>query len=153
FWWADLTEAALHPELGSGGSFELRANPGQRGKILGADDAVLMEEGTVIDIGVHPNRLEPDTLDSLVTGLNSGVDSLERDAGGMVDEVDQAEGVQMMPVVALRDDDYEAVKDSLHDLPGVLFAEDRQPLPRTRGFAQAPLGSAGPASAEDIEKS
>src|SRR5699024_9578399 len=42
FWWADLTEAALHPELGSGGSFELRANPGQRGKILGADDAVLM---------------------------------------------------------------------------------------------------------------
>ena len=153
FWWADLTEAALHPELGSGGSFELRANPGQRGKILGADDAVLMEEGTVIDIGVHPNRLEPDTLDSLVTGLNSGVDSLDLDADELEDEVDEAEGDQLVSVVTLREDDYEDVKDSIHDLPGVLFSEDSQTLTRTRGFAQATLGSAGPASAEDIEKS
>jgi len=153
FWWADLTEAALHPELGSGGSFELRANPGQRGKILGADDAVLMEEGRVIDIGVHPNRLEPDTLDSLVSGLNSGVDSLDLDADELEDEVDEAEGDQLVSVVTLREDDYEDVKDSIHDLPGVLFSEDSQTLTRTRGFAQATLGSAGPASAEDIEKS
>ena len=153
FWWADLTEAALHPELGSGGSFELRANPGQRGKILGADDAVLMEEGRVIDIGVHPNRLEPDTLDSLVSGLNSGVDSLDLDADELEDEVDEAEGNQLVSVVTLREDDYEDVKDSIHDLPGVLFSEDSQTLTRTRGFAQATLGSAGPASAEDIEKS
>lgn len=153
FWWADLTEAALHPELGSGGSFELRANPGQRGKILGADDAVLMEEGRVIDIGVHPNRLEPDTLDSLVSGLNSGVDSLDLDADELEDEVDEAEGNQLVSVVTLREDDYEDVKDSIHDLPGVLFSEDSQTLTRTRGFAQAFLGSAGPASAEDIEKS
>src|SRR5690625_4005800 len=153
FWWADLTEAALHPELGSGGSFELRANPGQRGKILGADDAVLMEEGRVIDIGVHPNRLEPDTLDSLVSGLHSGVASLDLDADELEDEVDEAEGDQLVSVVTLREDDYEDVKDSIHDLPGVLFSEDSQTLTRTRGFAQATLGSAGPASAEDIEKS
>ena len=153
FWWADLTEAALHPDLGKGGSFELRANPGQRGKILGADDAVLMEEATVIDIGVHPNRLEPDTLDSLVTGLNSGVDSLDLDADELEDKVDKAEGNQLVSVVTLREDDYEEVKDNIHDLPGVLFSEDSQTLTRTRGFAQATLGSAGPASAEDIEKS
>ncbi|HHX46492.1 MAG TPA: cell division protein FtsI, partial [Brevibacterium sp.] len=80
FWWADLTEKAIHPKLGKGGSFALRANPGGRGKILGADDEVLMEEGKVVDIGVHPNRLEPDTIGKLVKGLNDGVDSLDLDA-------------------------------------------------------------------------
>ena len=59
FWWADLTEKAIHPKLGKGGSFALRANPGGRGKILGADDEVLMEDGKVIDISIHPNGSNP----------------------------------------------------------------------------------------------
>src|SRR5699024_3486480 len=92
FWWADLTEAALHPELGSGCSVELRTNPGRRGKLRGADDAVPTEEGRVTGIGVHPNRLDPDALGSLVRGLNSGVDSLDLDADELEDEVDDAEG-------------------------------------------------------------
>ncbi|WP_166821035.1 penicillin-binding transpeptidase domain-containing protein [Brevibacterium limosum] len=153
FWWANLTETAIHPKLSKGGSFELRANPGQRGNILGADGEVLMEEGEVVDIGVHPNRLEPDTIGKLVRGLNDGVDSLDLDAGDLEDKVDDAEGNQLVPVVTLREDDYRRVKDAIHDLPGVLFSEDTQTLTRSRGFAQATLGSAGPASAEDIKES
>ncbi|WP_152347192.1 penicillin-binding transpeptidase domain-containing protein [Brevibacterium sp. CFH 10365] len=153
FWWANLTERAIHPKLSKGGSFELRANPGQRGNILGADGEVLMEEGEVVDIGVHPNRLEPDTIGKLVRGLNDGVDSLDLDAGDLEDKVDDAEGNQLVPVVTLREDDYRRVKDAIHDLPGVLFSEDTQTLTRSRGFAQATLGSAGPASAEDIKES
>ena len=153
FWWADLTEKAVHPKLGKGGSFALRANPGGRGKILGADDEVLMEEGKVIDIGIHPNRLEPDTIGKLVKGLNDGVDSLGLDADDLEKSVDDAAGNQLVPVVTLREDDYEEVKSAIHDLPGVLFTEDTQTLTRSRGFAQATLGSAGPASADDIKKS
>jgi cell division protein FtsI/penicillin-binding protein 2 len=153
FWWANLTEKAIHPKLGKGGSLELRANPGKRGKILGADDKVLMEDGKVVDIGVHPNRLEPDTLSTLVKSLNDGVDSLDLDAGDLEDQVDDAEGNQLVPVVTLREDDYDKVKKDIHDLPGVLFTEDTQTLTRSRGFAQATLGSAGPASADDIKKS
>lgn len=153
FWWADLTEKAIHPKLGKGGSFALRANPGGRGKILGADDEVLMEEGKVVDIGVHPNRLEPDTIGRLVSGLNDGVDSLDLDADDLEKSVDDAEGNQLVPVVTLREDDYKEVKSAIHDLPGILFTEDTQTLTRSRGFAQATLGSAGPASADDIEKS
>lgn len=153
FWWANLTERAIHPKLGKGGSFELRANPGKRGKILGADDDVLMEEGDVVDIGVHPNRLDPDTLSTLVERLNDGVHSLDLDAGDLEDQVDEAEGNQLVPVVTLREDDYRKVKKDIHDLPGVLFSEDSQTLTRSRGFAQATLGSAGPASADDIKES
>ncbi|UVI35921.1 penicillin-binding transpeptidase domain-containing protein [Brevibacterium spongiae] len=153
FWWANLTERAIHPKLGKGGSFALRANPGKRGNILGADGEVLMEEGKVVDIGVHPNRLEPDTLDTLVDELNTGVDSLNLDAGALEDDVDAAEGNQLVPVVTLREDDYRHVRDAIHDFPGVLFTEDTQTLTRSRGFAQATLGSAGQASADDIEKS
>ncbi|MGC2939679.1 MULTISPECIES: penicillin-binding transpeptidase domain-containing protein [unclassified Brevibacterium] len=153
FWWANLTEKAIHPKLSKGGSFELRANPGKRGNILGAEGEVLMEEGTVVDIGVHPNRLEPDTIDTLVNGLNDGVDSLDLDAGDIEDTVDDAEGNQLVPVVTLREDDYGQVKDAIHDLPGVLFSEGTQNLTRSRGFAQATLGSVGPASAEDIKES
>ena len=153
FWWADLTEQAVHPKLGKGGRFALRANPGGRGKILGADGEVLMAEGKVIDIGVHPNRLEPDTIGRLVSGLNDGVDSLDLDAADLEKSVDDAAGNQLVPVVTLREDDYRSVKSAIHDLPGVLFSEDTQTLTRSRGFAQATLGSAGPASAEDIENS
>ncbi|MGZ1489562.1 penicillin-binding transpeptidase domain-containing protein [Brevibacterium sediminis] len=153
FWWADLTEKAIHPKLGKGGRFELRANQGRRGNILGADDEVLMEEGKVVDIGVHPNRLEPDTIGRLVSGLNDGVDSLDLDADDLEKSVDDAEGNQLVPVVTLREDDYKSVKDAIHDLPGVLFTEDTQTLTRSRGFAQATLGSVGQASADDIEKS
>ncbi|WP_166974929.1 penicillin-binding transpeptidase domain-containing protein [Brevibacterium atlanticum] len=153
FWWADLTEKAIHPKLGKGGSFELRANPGRRGKILGADDDVLMEEGKVVDIGVHPNRLEPDTLSTLVKQLNDGVDSLDLDADDLDDAVDEAEGNQLVPVITLREDDYKHVKDDIHDLPGVLFSDGSQNLTRSRGFAQATLGSTGQASADDIKKS
>ncbi|MGO2861476.1 MAG: penicillin-binding transpeptidase domain-containing protein [Brevibacterium sp.] len=153
FWWADLTEQAIHPELGKGGRFELRANPGERGKILGADGKTLTEEGEVIGIGVHPARLEPDTLSTLVDALNEGIDSLDLDADALEKKVDAADADQQVPVVTLRKDDYTAVKKQIHDLPGVLFTEATQTLTRSKGFAQATLGSAGPASAEDIENS
>lgn len=153
FWWADLTERAIHPELGKGGRFELRANPGERGKILGTDGKTLTEEGEVISIGVHPARLEPDTLSTLVDALNEGIDSLDLDADALEKKVDAADADQQVPVVTLRKDDYTAVKKQIHDLPGVLFIEATQTLTRSKGFAQATLGSAGPASAEDIENS
>lgn len=153
FWWADLGEKAIHPDLGTGGSFELRANPGQRGAILGAGGKTLMDEGTVIDIGVHPSRLEPETLDELVKSLNAGVDGLDLDAKELENQVDAAGDDQLVPVLTLREDDYRQVKDDIHDLPGVLFTEASRTLSRSKGFAQATLGSAGPVSAEDIEKS
>ncbi|MCI4012090.1 penicillin-binding transpeptidase domain-containing protein [Brevibacterium sp. ZH18] len=153
FWWANLTEKAIHPGLGAGGRFELRANPGHRGAILGEDGKTLMEEGTVIRIGVHPARLEPSTLTTLTKALNSTIDSLDLDAGDIERKVDAANGDELVPVVTLREDDYTKVKKTIHDLPGVLFTEATQSLTRSKDFAQATLGSAGPASAEDIEKS
>lgn len=153
FWWADLGEKAIHPDLGTGGKFELRANPGERGAIRGAGGKILMDEGTVIDIGVHPSRLEPETLGELVKSLNAGVGGLDLDAKTVEDQVDAAGDDQLVPVLTLREDDYRRVKDDIHDLPGVLFTEASRTLSRSKGFAQATLGSAGPVSAEDIETS
>lgn len=153
FWWANLSEKAIHPDLGQGGVFDLRANPGHRGAILGEDGKSLMEEGKTIEVGVHPSRLEESTLSTLVQALNAKVDSLDLDTDEVEETVDAVDGDQLVPIITLREDDYSSVKSRIHDLPGVLFTEKTQSLTRSKGFAQATLGSAGPASAEEIEKS
>ena len=153
FWWANLSEQAIHRDLGKGAVFDLRAHPGDRGAILGEDGKTLMAEGKTIEIGVDPSRLEESTLGTLVPALNAKIDSLDLDTEDVEKKVDAVDGDQLVPVITLREDDYRSVKSRIHDLPGVLFTEKTQSLTRSKGFAQATLGSAGPASAEEIEKS
>ncbi|RBP67119.1 cell division protein FtsI/penicillin-binding protein 2 [Brevibacterium sanguinis] len=145
-WSAALTEAALHPELEPGGVLETRSTPTARGSILGADGESLVADGTVIDVGVRPSGVEESTVKALEK-------ELDIDGEALTTRIDAAEPDHFVPVITLREDDYEAVKDAIHDLPGTVFATRTQPLNRTKGFAAATLGTAGRASAEDIEAS
>jgi cell division protein FtsI/penicillin-binding protein 2 len=113
-----------------------------------------MEEGKVVDIGLHPNRFEPDTLEQTRRRAQRRTSTPSTSTPGTSKtRSTRPRATELVPVVTLREDDYARVKDAIHDLPGVLFSEDSQTLTRSRGFAQATLGSAGPASAEDIKSS
>lgn len=145
-WSASLTATALHPALKAGGVLESRTSPGKRGSILGEGDEALVSEGTVIDVGVRPSQVEEKTVTTLAKDLD--IDAKELRA-----RIDGAEPEQFLPVITLRESDYDAVRDAIHSLPGTIFKTRTQPLSRKKGFAAATLGTAGPASADDIKAS
>ncbi|WP_226829646.1 penicillin-binding transpeptidase domain-containing protein [Brevibacterium aurantiacum] len=150
-WSAELTPTVLHPKLDDGRVLVSQTTPGQRGAILGEDDEELMAEGPVVDIGLHPAKLEKagdgeDTLSTLK-------DELDIDLTSLKERVEKAEPDQLVPVITLRESDYKKVKDSIHSLPGTVFNRHTQPLSRKKGFAGPTLGTAGAASAEEVEAS
>ena len=150
-WSAELRPEALHPDLGDGRVFVSQKTPGQRGAILGEDDEELMAEGPVVDVGIHPAKLdEAGGDDDTLTTLR---DELDIDLNALKERVDKAEPDQFVSVITLRESDYKEVKDSIHSLPGTVFNAHTQPLSRKRGFAGPTLGTAGAASAEEVEAS
>ncbi|WP_193071590.1 penicillin-binding transpeptidase domain-containing protein [Brevibacterium sp. FME37] len=150
-WSAELTPAVLHPDLEDGQVLVSQKTPGQRGAILGEDDEELMAEGPVVDIGIHPAKLdEAEDDDDTLTALR---DELDIDLKSLKERVDKAEPDQFVPVITLREGDYKKVKESIHSLPGTVFKTHTQPLSRKKGFAGPTLGTAGAASAEEVEAS
>lgn len=150
-WSAELRPEALHPDLEDGRVLVSQKKPGQRGAILGEDGDELMAEGPVVDVGIHPAKLDEagDDEDTLTTLR----DELDIDLKALKKRVDQAEPDQFVPVITLREGDYKKVKDSIHSLPGTVFNAHTQSLSRKRGFAGPTLGTAGAASAEEVEAS
>lgn len=150
-WSAELTPTVLHPDLKDGQVLVSQTTPGQRGAILGEDDEELMAEGPVVDIGIHPAKLdEAEGDDDTLTTLK---DELDIDLKSLKERVDKAEPDHFVPVITLRESDYRKVKDSIHSLPGTVFNSHTQPLSRKKGFAGPTLGTAGAASAEEVEAS
>ncbi|GAA1928636.1 penicillin-binding transpeptidase domain-containing protein [Brevibacterium antiquum] len=155
-WSAELTPTVLHPDLDDGRVLVSQKSPGERGAILGEDEKELMTEGPVVDIGIHPAKLKEagggnseggqDTLTTLQ-------DELDIDLKALKERIDKAEPEQFVPVITLRESDYKKVKDTIHSLPGTVFNSHTQPLSRKKGFAGPTLGTAGAASAEEVEAS
>lgn len=167
-WSADLTAQSIHPDLDDGRVLVSKKDPGKRGSILGEDDEELMAEGTVIDVGIHPAKLDDgegaagegtageaedaggENAEATLTTLE---DELDIDLTSLQERIDAADPDQFVPVITLRESDYSAVKDSIHSLPGTVFKTRTQPLSITRDFAAATLGTAGAADAEEVEAS
>ena len=147
-WKTDFGPELVHPDLSDGDTLHARATAGERGRILGADGEVLVAQGTVVDVGLHPSRLGKDserTYEKLSAVLDIDAEELKK-------KVESADTEAFVPAITLREDDYQLVKVDIHSLPGVVFRERRQPLSRTKGFAAATLGSVGTATSEDIER-
>ncbi|NNV08411.1 cell division protein FtsI, partial [Geobacillus sp. MMMUD3] len=144
-WTAEFDPRLVHPDLGDGEILTAERTAGERGRILGADDAVLVAEGEVIDVGLQPSRLtdEKATLAQLEK-------SLDIDPKELAERVEKADPDAFVPVITLRKDDYELVKGAILELPGTVFRSRTQPLARTKGFAAATLGSAGRAEPDEI---
>lgn len=132
-WTAEFDPRLVHPDLRTDRVLTAERTPGTRGRILGANDAVLLSEGEVIDVGLQPSRLtdEKATLAQLEK-------SLDVDAGELATKVDQADLEAFVPVITLRKDDYDLVKGSIYKLPGTVFRSRTQPLSRTKASPRPP---------------
>ncbi|WP_291794769.1 penicillin-binding transpeptidase domain-containing protein [Brevibacterium sp.] len=147
--WAPVMEPrAVHADLQAGESLGTQVDRPERGRILGAGDEVLAGPQPVVVVGVEPRRAED--VEELSDALE---EHLDIDGDALADRIEAAADDAFVEVITLRRDDYDEVSDDIRLLPGTVFREEEQPLGRSRTFAAATLGSAGPATAEDIENS
>lgn len=146
-WRVDFAADLVHPELDPGQVLETRTTIGERGRILGSDDEVLVKEGAVIDVGLQPSRLDENS-ENTYEKLSKVLDV---DAEALRDRVTVAQPDAFVPVITLREDDYKRVKAEIYSLAGTVFRESSQPLSRTKGFASATIGSVGVATPEELD--
>lgn len=146
-WKVDFDPSIVHPDLKHGDRLRAQPTPGSRGRILGADREVLVEEGTVVDVGLHPAKMDGDpspTFERLA-------DVLDVDEKSLKTKVASADKDAFVPVITLRDEDYQLVKPDIYKLPGTVFREREQSLSRTKGFAAATLGSVSRAEPSEVD--
>ena len=146
-WKVDFDPSIVHPDLKHGDRLSAQPTAGSRGRILGTDKDVLVEEGTVVDVGLHPAKMKGNpspTFDKLAKVLGVDNKSLKK-------KVASADKDAFIPVITLRDEDYQLVKADIYKLPGTVFRERKQSLSRTKGFAAATLGSVSRAEPSEID--
>ena len=145
-WEVEWTPATLHPQLGAGERLRASRPQPTRGEIVDADGDAIVTQRPVVEIYVQSSRVED--LDDLTAELG---DLLDIDGPALAERVEGAADDALVPVITLREDDYAAVEDEVHPLPGTVFRRTEQPLAPTRAFARAFLGSVGEVTAEQLE--
>lgn len=150
--WRVVWEPALvHPDLRDGDRLRLRRLLAPRAAILDGAGRPLVTPQPVRVVGVWPSRVED--IDRLTDALGRALRSLghELDLTDLPDRVAAAtEGDLFVPVITLREPEYQQIVDQLRQVPGVLSQTDELPLAPTRTFARALLGTVGEVFAEDV---
>jgi cell division protein FtsI/penicillin-binding protein 2 len=145
--------AVVHPELTAGDRLELRRKRADRAEVLGASDSKIVTKRAIFRIGVSPELITDQA--ALTRGLDAAFKTIKVD----IDLKKVEERVKNAPdkgafidIVALRQDDYDKIKDRVHALQGTVFAEDQHELAPTRPFARALLGTVDSATREDLDR-
>jgi cell division protein FtsI/penicillin-binding protein 2 len=143
--------AVVHPELQERDELQLRRLPAARGDILDGAGEPLVTGRDVVEVGIEPRAVSD--LDELVSDLQSALRTIDPniDLADLPADVEAAEPDAFVPVVTLRQEDYDRIRDRIRPLDGTRFVEGERYLAPSRGFARALLGTVGEATAEDIE--
>jgi cell division protein FtsI/penicillin-binding protein 2 len=119
-----------------------------RGVITGKGGAKIVAPGPVVDVGIEPARITDAA--SLVQQV-SHITGVDRAA--LAKAVAAAPPHAFVPVITLRQADYDKVKDGLQPLKGTVFVAREQALALNRDFARALIGTVGPVTAEIVSGS
>ena len=148
-WLVRWTPEVIHPALDSPGSRlgTDRSFP-DRAPIVDRHGSKLVIPRPVVEIGVVPGRLRDRDAAVEAIAAETGADAraLRRSLRAA------ASPESFVPAITLRLDDYEAVRERLDAVPGVMFGERELPLAPTREFARALLGTVGPITAEQLDQ-
>lgn len=138
--------ALVHPRLEEGLRLARSRLRPDRGDVVGPGGTALVTERPVVEVGVQPSRTED------VAALTATLERvLDVDGAALADRVRGAPPDAFVPVITLREADYDSVRPRIHDLPGTVFRRDRIPLAPTRRFARALLGRVDRVTAEVLE--
>ena len=150
--WRVIWEPAIvHSELATGDKLRLRRVPSTRAGILDAAGRPIVAPRRVVTIGVTPEKITD--LDRLRQNLAAAFRKIDVtiDMSTLPDRVaDAAEGA-FIDLVTLRRADYDKIRGQVRPLPGTVFREEERDLAPTRVFARTVLGTADPATREDID--
>lgn len=147
-WTGALAPDVLHPDLAAGDRLAAERTRGARGEVLGRDGEAVVADRPVVEVGVQPSRAED--VDALAATL---ADLLDVDGAALGERIRSADPEAFVPVITLRQEDYDAVAGQVRPLAGTVLRESTLPLAPTREFARALLGTVGPATAELVEES
>src|SRR3954451_20175007 len=120
-----------------------------RGRILARDGRAIVKPRAVVDVAVEVAKVRDPA--ETARGLPT-IDGTDADAAALAKQIRSVPKRSFVPVITLRQADYERVAASLDAVRGVSLYARTSPLPPTKTFARALLGTVGPVTAEQLEK-
>jgi cell division protein FtsI/penicillin-binding protein 2 len=153
--WRVVWEPAIvNSELATGDKMALRRVRAERAGILDAAGKPIVTPRPVVTVGVSPEKIT--NLPALVTSLSTALKKLDVTLDGADLKARVAKATDpgaFIDVVTLRRPDYLKIRNDVRPLAGTVFREENRDLAPTRAFARALLGTADPATRDDIEAS
>ncbi|GID10261.1 penicillin-binding protein [Actinocatenispora rupis] len=146
-WKVAWSGSTVNPKLSGDAAITVSRDAAPRGSIVDGDGKPLVSEQPVVYVGVEPDKVKDPA--GLTRTLST---ALKTDLSDLPGRIRSAPPSSFVDVITLRRNDYEAVRDRIHDLPGVLFREGTLPLAPTRTFGRALLGTVGAVTKEQMEK-
>jgi cell division protein FtsI/penicillin-binding protein 2 len=150
-WQVIWEPAVVHPELIAGDELVVRRAPATRGEIVDGSGDPLVTARDVVDIGIW--EAQATDLDGDLAVLDDALRSIgvEIDLDDLRERIEAADPDQFVPVVTLRWEDYEPIRDRVRDLDATTFRERERHLAPGRTFARALLGIVDEVTAEILE--
>ena len=146
-WDPALVESSLKP----GERLVETAIKPERGAILGADGKAIVTQRPVLRVGIDKSTLKGDEAKRSASSLAQLVDV---DAKAYVKQVTAAGPKAFVQAIVYRRNEVPApVLGGLSGIKGARAISDRLPLAPTKDFANAILGTVGPATAELVKDS
>lgn len=149
-WAVQWKPQLLAPELSEDETLSVKTVPAQRGQILGAGDAPIVEDRPVFRVGIDKTKLAANQADASARAMAA---LLGLDVEEYAKQVAASGPQAFVEGIVLRAYTPEITEAKITAIPGGASILDSMALAPTRTFARALLGSVGQASAEQIEKS
>lgn len=149
-WAATWSSMLLAPDLTDAEVLSVQRSMPERAQVLGAGDAVIVENRPVNRVGLDKTRLGADQWDGAARDLAT---ALELNPDDYAARVAAAGEKAFVEAIVIRDGDPGYDVGALTALPGVIATTDILPLAPSRTFARPVLGSVGQATAEIVEQS
>ena len=134
-WEIDFSPAVVDPRLGPGQRPVLRTTRSAPAPVLDDKGAPLLAPVRTVTVTLDPKA--PGALDATAGTLASALGSIDPaiTRSSISDGARATPAGQAYTVAVLRQEDYQRVRDRIHDLPGVRFAEDTRLLAPDPDFA------------------
>src|SRR6266545_3289823 len=142
-WRVHWQPSDLHPKLAEGQSIAAVRTLPERAPILDRAGQPLFTRTAVVTVGIDPSQVRD------LPGLAA---TLAKNLPEVTAAVRKAGPEQFVPVITLREADYQKVRAVIHPLPGTVFQTAERVLGPTARFGQPLLGRVGAATAEVLKE-
>ncbi|GAB6897340.1 penicillin-binding transpeptidase domain-containing protein [Kineosporia succinea] len=150
-WLPQYAPTLVHPDLtGDLATATLDADSvtGERGRILGANDRVLVENRPVVVVGMQKSK-----AGNVSTSVARVANILDVDEAALLKRVNAAGADVFVDVITLRRAAYDDVSADLKKADGVVYQEKELPLTPTADFGRPLFGNVGAATADIVKES